>query len=307
MLHAQGVMDQQLESKRSNALERRRGPLQGRVALVTGGARGIGRGIAVELLRAGAVVIIGDLAEDEMRETCQELASRGSIDWVKLDVSDHASMHAGVEEIRSKHGSVDVLVNNAGVAKPGLFAEEAPRGISKAIAVDLAGAICLTRIVLPDMIAKEWGRVVNISSMMAFTGSPGFAVYSAAKSGILGFSEAIERELRTYPQIRVTAVLPPSVRTHAFEAAQTDAPGLMRWKLIPPISVAQVARRTVHGLIAGRKRVYCSAESYMVSLTERLLPWLMDRILMFMFQPPARRLAAKKHSPPRLPATPATP
>lgn len=218
-----------------------------------------------------------------MRQTCAELGSLGPIDWVVLDVADHDSRREAIAKIRRDHGAIDVLVNNAGIASAGFFADEDPRRISKAIAVDLAGAICLTRMVLPQMVAARWGRIANISSMMATAGSPGFAVYSAAKAGLLAFSEAIEREVRRIGDIRVTAVLPPSVRTSAFEDAKRSEPGMMRWSLVPPVTVRRVARRTVHGLIVGRRRVYCGVQSYLVSLLQRFVPRLMDAMLMFMF------------------------
>lgn len=275
-------MGRRVEVERTGRAVVRR-PLEGRVALVTGGARGIGRGIAVELLRAGAHVVIGDIVEEEMQQTCDQLRRLGPIDWVRLDVADHDSRRAAVQKIRSDYGPVGVLVNNAGIAGAGFFADEDPRRVGKALAVDLIGAICLTRMVLPHMVETGWGRVANISSMMAITGSPGFAVYSAAKAGLLAFSEAIERELRRQRDIHVTAVLPPSVRTSAFEAAKRGEPGMMRWSLVPPVSVERVARRTVHGLIAGRRHVYCGAQSYLVSLLQRFFPRVMDAILMFMF------------------------
>jgi NAD(P)-dependent dehydrogenase (short-subunit alcohol dehydrogenase family) len=274
--------ERRVEVRRTRRTPLRR-PLEGRVALVTGGARGIGRGIAEELLRAGAHVVIGDLTEPEMRQTCDELRRLGPIDWVTLDVADHDSRHAALEKIRSEHGPISVLVNNAGIAGGGFFAAEDPKRIAKSLAVDLAGAICLTRMALPHMVEIGWGRIANISSMMAFTGSPGFAVYSAAKAGVLAFSEAIERELRRGHGIRVTAVLPPSVRTSAFEEAKRSEPGMMRWSFVPPVSVEQVARRTVHGLIAGRRHVYCGVQSYLVSLLQRFFPRVMDALLMFMF------------------------
>jgi short-subunit dehydrogenase len=234
-----------------------------------------------------------------MEQACAALAVHGTPDWVRLDVSNRESMHAAVTAIRDKHGPIEILVNNAGIAKPGLFADADPPRISKALAVDLVGAVYLTRAVLPDMIAKGWGRVVNISSMMAFAPTPGFVVYSTAKCGLLGFSEALERELRRFPQLRITAVLPPSVKTHAFVEAKHTEPGLMRWSLVPPITVEQVARRTVRGLIIGRRRVYCSAQSYLAWLTERLFPYVMDRILMYMFHPPPRKRLPAKRRPTR--------
>ena len=169
-----------------------------------------------------------------------------------------------------------VLVNNAGLANGGFFANEDPERVNKALAVDLTGAICMTRLLLPHMIDLGWGRIANVSSMMAFTGTPGFSVYSAAKAGLLSFSEAIDRELHRMNQIRVTAVLPPSVKTYAFEQAKSNEPEMMRWNLVPPVSVEQVARRTVHGLIKGRRHVYCATQSYLTSLIQRFLPWLMD-------------------------------
>ncbi|HEX8791866.1 MAG TPA: SDR family oxidoreductase [Polyangiaceae bacterium] len=275
-------MERRIEVERVRRQVARR-PLEGRIALVTGGARGIGRGIAVELLRAGAHVVIGDIVEQEMRQTCEQLQRLGAVDWVALDVANDESRRDAVRRIRAEHGPIDVLVNNAGIAGAGFFADEDPRRIAKALAVDLAGAICLTRMVLPHMVASGWGRIANVSSMMAITGSPGFAVYSAAKSGLLAFSEAIEREVRRLGDIRVTAVLPPSVRTSAFEDAKRSEPGMMRWSLVPPVSIGRVARRTVHGLIAGRRHVYCGVQSYLVSLLQRFFPRVMDALLMFMF------------------------
>lgn len=273
-------------------------PLDGRVALVTGGGRGIGRGIAAELLGAGARVVVGDIDEAEMEATCRDLSAKGPIDWVRLDVSDHDSIQQAIATIAERYGPLGILVNNAGIAKPGLFAEEEPRSISKSLAVDLSGAICLTRITLPGMIAAGWGRIVNISSMMAFSGAPGFAVYSAAKAGLLAFSEAVDREVRRHRHIRVTAVLPPSVKTSAFEEAKRANPGLMRWSLVPPVSVEAVAHSTVRGMLYGHRRVYCSAQSYGAAVVARWTPWLMDWILMYMFQSDGKpRLPS--HGPPR--------
>lgn len=283
------------ELERRGRDQNRDRPLERRLALVTGGARGIGRGIALELLRAGAHVVIGDLVDAEIERTCDELSREGTVDGINLDVSDPASMRRGVDAIRQQHGPVEILVNNAGIAGAGLFSQKEGHQIARELAVDLVGPICLTHMVLPHMLEARWGRVVNISSMMAFTGSPGFAVYSAAKAGIYAFSTAIERELRSLHEIHVTAVVPPSVKTQAFDDAKRQQAAMMRWSMVPPISVEQVARRTVHGLIRGRRHVYCSAQSYLAALLQRFFPWMMDWLLMFMFRDGVR---------PRLPAPP---
>ncbi len=266
--------------------------LQGRLALVTGAARGIGKGIAAELLRRGARVVIADVTPEPMAQTVRELSAHGAVDSVYMDVSDPASIDQALATVRERHGPVEILVNNAGIAKPGLFAESDPRSIPKALDVDLVGALYLTRRVLPGMLDRGWGRIANVSSMMAFTGSPGFAVYSTAKSGLLGFSEAIERELRRFPRIGVTVVLPPSVRTRSFAEAKSAMPTMLRWRLVPPISVARVARATVDGLASGRRHVYCGAQSFLASLLVRFAPWIMDLLLMQIFRAPRPRLPA---------------
>jgi 2-dehydro-3-deoxy-L-rhamnonate dehydrogenase (NAD+) len=263
---------------------RRHRPFEGRLALVTGGAGGIGRGIAVELLKAGARVVIGDIADRAMAETVRDLAPLGPIHSVRLDVSSHELIREGIDEVTRDHGPIEILVNNAGIAGPGFFAEEDPRRISKELAIDLVAPICLTHHVLPQMLRAGWGRIANISSMMAFTGAPGFAVYSAAKSGVHAFSTAIERETRRTHGVHVTSVLPPSVKTQSFADAKRAQATMMRWSLVPPVSVEQVARRTVRGLIHGHRRVYCGPQSYLASLLQRLFPWLMDWVMMFMFR-----------------------
>lgn len=259
--------------------------LKNRLALVTGGARGIGKGIAEELLHQGCKVVIADVRESDMDATCAQLASLGEIASVKMDVSDSASIDAAVERVRAEHGAVEVLVNNAGVGKPARFDEEDPDWIRKTLEIDLVGMVYLTRRLLPEMVARGWGRICNVSSMMGFSGSPGFVTYSAAKFGVAGFSEALERELRQYHDIKVTVVMPPSVQTQAFSEAKRDEPTLMRWQYVPPITVEQMAQRTVHGLAKGKRRVYGSSQSWLAAVAERISPRIMDVILLRMFRP----------------------
>jgi short-subunit dehydrogenase len=230
------------------------------------------------------MVVLGDVDEKATQQTCREIAPNGGADWVPLDLRDRRSARACVEGIRRKHGPVQILVNNAGVTGAGLFADKDPSRLELELAVDLVGAIYLTRLVLPDMIASGWGRIASVSSMMAFAGAPGFAVYSAAKAGLRGFSEALGRELRSMRDVRVTVVFPPSVKTRAFEEAKRSQPDMMRWTMVPPISVEQAARRTVHGVVRGRPRVYCSVQSYLASVLQRFVPRAMDLVLRTMFR-----------------------
>lgn len=265
----------------SEPRRRKRLPLEGERALVTGGARGIGRGIAEELARQGASIVIADLegSASAMESACEAIRATGGVaSYVVVDVSDVASIQRGFEAVVSSRGGIDILVNNAGIAHVGLFAHQDPLQIAKMIEVNLTGAMVLTRLALPHMLERDKGRIAFIASIQGIAGTPGFTVYSATKGGMIRFAEALQREI-SHHKVRITTVLPPAVQTEAFERAKAEAPKMMRWSLFPAVPIEQVAKRTVHGIIHGEHRVYAGTQSALAAMANRISRGFMGLIL----------------------------
>ena len=156
-----------------------------RVALVTGGARGIGRAIAAQLAEHGRIVAVGDLHE---AEDVGALA-------VQLDVTDSASVAAAVERVESELGPIDILVNNAGWDEARPFLETDEPFWDRVIDINFKGGLRVTRAVLPGMVERGWGRLVNIGSDAGRVGSSLESVYSGAKGGVIAFTKTIAREV----------------------------------------------------------------------------------------------------------------
>lgn len=165
--------------------------LEGRTALVTGGAGGIGSRIVEDLVALGAKVALCDINE----AGAQEVASRyESAEAFGVDLSDRGSVASLVEAVTSSMGGVDVLVNNAGWDKVGPFVQSDPETWDRLIAINLRAPIQLTHAFLPGMMERQWGRLVFVSSDAARVGSMGEAVYASCKAGLVGFAKTIARE-----------------------------------------------------------------------------------------------------------------
>jgi 2-hydroxycyclohexanecarboxyl-CoA dehydrogenase len=188
--------------------------LEGRNALVTGAARGIGAGIARALAAAGARVALADVAADSVREVAEGLGKRGLP--IVMDVSDARSVRAGVAEAEARLGPLDVLVNNAGVDTIAPFVETAEAVWDRLWAVNLKGTLLTTRAVLDGMIARQRGRIVSIGSDAGRVGSTGEAVYSATKGGVIAFSKSLAREVARHG-ITVNCVCPGPTDTALLE------------------------------------------------------------------------------------------
>jgi 2-hydroxycyclohexanecarboxyl-CoA dehydrogenase len=161
--------------------------LEGRKALVTGGAQGIGAAIARRLAAEGADVTIGDLNLEGAAEVAGEISGLA----IELDVTSLPSAEAAVE---SAGGTIDILVNNAGTDDFGFFVDMTPERWEKVLAVNLTGVLNCTHAALPGMQKAKYGRIVNIASEAGRVGSKGSAVYSAAKGGVIAFTKVIARE-----------------------------------------------------------------------------------------------------------------
>ena len=171
--------------------------LNGRVAVVTGGSRGIGAATARELAARGAdVALIYSGNAQAARETCEACRALGvrAEAW-QCDVADYAAVKETVAAVRAAFGGVDILVNNAGVTRDGLLAMMKPEDFDAVIDVNLRGAFHMLRQVAPLMIRRRWGRVINVSSVAGLMGNAGQTNYAASKAGLIGLTKSAAREL----------------------------------------------------------------------------------------------------------------
>ncbi|MBF8377505.1 glucose 1-dehydrogenase [Alicyclobacillus mali] len=198
--------------------------LEDRVAIVTGGARGIGRAICERFAAEGAHVAVVDLDLDAARETSERLCGMGAeAVAVRADVTRRDEVQAMVGEVMEQFGRIDILVNNAGWDRIELFLDSREETWEKILAVNLKSVLYTCHAVLPHMVARSYGKVVNIGSDAARVGSTGEAVYAAAKGGVIAFSKTIAREMAKH-RINVNVVCPGPARTPLFQeiAGQND-------------------------------------------------------------------------------------
>ena len=190
--------------------------LSGRGAVVTGAARGIGRGIAERLLKSGARVSLWDIDPAALEKTAGALSGLGEVHRAVVDVADDASAEKAAKAARERLGAIDILVNNAGVSGPNLALWECPaEEWHQVIRVNLVGGFHCGRAVVPFMIEKGYGRIVNIASVAGKEGNPNASAYSASKAGVIGLTKSLGKELaRT--GILVNCITPAAVETDLF-------------------------------------------------------------------------------------------
>ena len=212
--------------------------MQERTVIVTGGASGIGRATALLLAREGARVLIGDLDRAGGRAaTAEGAAEQLAIDYLPLDLADQHSIDDFVAAAQQRLGRVDGLVNGAGWDQTQPFLENPPEIWDRIIAINLTGAMRLTRGLLPPMVAANAGKIVNISSDAGRVGSMGETVYAAAKGGLIAFTKSLARELARY-HINVNCVSPGPTDTPLFQRQ----PERMKEALTRAIPFRRIAR-----------------------------------------------------------------
>ncbi len=190
--------------------------LTGKVALVTGGARGIGRAIVENLLDRGCKAVIADVLDDVGQAAVSELASRGEVAYVHCDVTSAADAQNAIDSAIQKFGHLDILVNNAGITKDTLVIKMDEAAWDRVLAINLKGAFLMSQAAAKVMMKARSGRIINISSVVGLMGNFGQANYSASKAGLLGLTKSVAKELAGR-NVTCNAVAPGYIQTEMTE------------------------------------------------------------------------------------------
>lgn len=197
--------------------------LEGRVALVTGASQGIGRACALVLAESGADVALASRNLEKLRLVAQEIEALGRKALpVALDVADGDSVRGGISQALAAWEKIDILVNNAGITRDNLLMRMKPEDWAVVIRTNLDGAYHCTRAVLPGMVRRRSGRIINITSVVAQLGNPGQANYIASKAGLIGLTKAVAAEVASR-SITVNAVAPGFVDSAMTRALPEEA------------------------------------------------------------------------------------
>ena len=197
--------------------------LSGKVALVTGASRGIGKAIAISLGKLGAEVIVNYSASDaSAEEVVKSINEKGGSSYkLKFDVSDEESVNKAVNQIIRDSGKIDILINNAGITRDGLLMRMKESQWDEVINTNLKGVFLCTKNVSKFMIKQRSGKIINITSIVGLIGNPGQANYSASKAGVIGFTKTCAKEFASRG-IKVNAIAPGFIETEMTENLNTD-------------------------------------------------------------------------------------
>jgi len=248
-----------------------------RVALVTGGASGIGRLLALELARRGAIPVVWDVDEAGLSQVTDELGrlSSGRARGYACDVRDPDAVRERAAQVRSDVGDPAVVVNNAGVVSGANLTDLTEEAIRRTIDVNVLALFWVTRAFLPAMVDAGDGHVVTVASAAGLVGVARQTDYSASKHAAVGFDESLRMELRRIaPQVRTTVVCPYYVDTGMFEGVRTRVP-----LLLPILRQEDVAQRIADAIAADRRVLVLPPIVRLVPLLRMLPPGAFDRVM----------------------------
>ena len=197
--------------------------LEGKTALVTGGSRGIGRAVCLDLAARGTMVGVNYVSNSRAAdETLAAITASGGNGFVVgFDVADSDAVATAIKEITAEHGGVDILVNNAGITRDGLMARMQEADWDAVLNTNLKGAFICSKSVMRTMMKKRWGRIINMSSVVAFLGNGGQVNYASAKAGLVGLTKSMARELAGR-KVTVNCVAPGYIVTDMTSELSED-------------------------------------------------------------------------------------
>ena len=212
--------------------------LKDKVAIVTGGGRGIGRAIAVTFAGEGAKIVVAARSSDQVKDVVNEIVEAGGkAIGISVDVTNEDDVKKMVDETMDRFDRIDILVNNAGIFEPGPIASVDSETWRRVIEVNLIGTFHCSKAVTPILIGQGWGRIINNSSRSGKIGHPSLTAYCASKHGVVGFTKALAEELAPF-NITVNAICPGLVETDMVSETIKEQAGD---KIIKPSEIAELA------------------------------------------------------------------
>ena len=255
--------------------------LEGRVAAVTGAASGIGRALAIALVREGMQVAISDINEAALAETARlagAARSNARVTTARVDVADRASVHAWADRVVTEHGGIHLVVNNAGVALGATIEQMTYDDLEWLFGINFWGVVHGTKAFLPHLLAAEEGHIVNLSSAFGLIAVPSQGAYNAAKFAVRGFTECLRQELELENRrVSATCVHPGGIKTNIARHARnrqvesiSSEEVARRFDEVARTSPEWAALRIVRGVQRNARRVLIGADAHVIDLVQRL-------------------------------------
>jgi butyryl-CoA dehydrogenase len=262
---------------------------QGKVAVVTGAASGIGRALALDLASRGAELALSDVDETGLEATVKDAAARGvAVSHARVDVADREAVQAWAERVVADHGRANLVVNNAGVALTATIEETAYEDFEWLMGINFWGVVHGTTAFLPHLIASGDGHVVNVSSVFGIISVPSQSAYNAAKFAVRGYTECLRQELEMagHP-VSATTVHPGGIKTNIARSArmQEVEGGATRdemadqFERMARTTPERAARVILEGVLRNRRRVLIGADARIIDWMQRLFPTGYQRVL----------------------------
>jgi NAD(P)-dependent dehydrogenase (short-subunit alcohol dehydrogenase family) len=253
--------------------------LRGAVAVVTGAASGIGRALAVDLAKLGAQLALADMNTSGLEETRKLLGDAVARTYT-VDVSKAAAVEDFAQRVQQDFGRTQLLVNNAGVALMGTFAEVSLEDMQWLIGINFWGVVHGCKFFMPMLEREPDAHIVNLSSIFGLIGPPGQTAYAASKFAVRGFSESLREELRPNTSIKVTSVHPAGIATPIAQASRAGRAVTAAarqeaeeyFKRVAVITPQEASRVIIKGVLGNKNRVLIGADAYRVDRIARLLP-----------------------------------